>query len=204
MSQFRFRQVSGKDIRNVIRELSQIRIQVFKEWPYLYDGSLEYERQYLQNYFDHPRSLCILVSVDEKVVGVSTLMPLEGEHGDLKNPVLEAGYDISKIFYYGESCLLPEYRGSGIYPELFKRRLEHVESFGDEYHKICFCSVIRPDEHPLKPPDYRPLNEFWKRQGFERIPGLEMSYDWKDIGDSAETKKKLAVWMMDVKSYNHQ
>ena len=199
MSDFRFKSVKGKDIEVNFSDLSRIRVEVFREWPYLYQGSLEYEKSYLKNYFDNERSLCIFCYVDGKVVGVSTLMPLEGEHDELKNPVAQAGFDIKKIFYYSESCLLPAFRGQGVYKEFFKLREEHVRSFGSEYEKVCFCSVQRPDKHPLKPKNYRPLDSIWKKYGFYQVEGLQMSFSWTDIEQEKESSKKLNVWMKDLR-----
>ena len=198
MSEFEYKKIIGKDIEQYFDDICRIRITVFKEWPYLYEGTVEYEREYLTHYFENDRSLCILIIADKKVVGISTSMPLAGEHEEFKKPVADFGFDISKIFYYSETCLLKEHRGKGIYRKIFSLREEHVKSFGDDYHKVCFCSVIRPAEHPLKPKDYRPLEETWKRYEFYKVDGLTMTFLWTDIGENKETRKNLSVWMKDL------
>jgi len=198
MYPFEFKNVYGQAIEHYFADLSRIRITVFKEWPYLYQGSIKYERDYLQHYFNHERSLCILCLHDHQVVGISTLMPLAGEHDDLKKPLQDAGYDISKIFYYSESCLLKPFRGQGAYAEFFRRRQAHVNSFGADYERICFCSVVRPDEHPLKPADYRPLYDTWRNYGFEKVDDVQMSFLWQDLDQDVETRKFLDVWMKRV------
>lgn len=198
MGEISFVLVKGNDLQNYFKDIARIRITVFKEWPYLYLGSEDYEREYLQVYFKNERSLGILVKDADQVVGISTLMPLDGEHEDLKNPLLQAGYDISRIFYYSESCLLPAYRGKGIYKEFFRLREEHVRSFGADYDKVCFCSVIRPDNHPLRPRDYRPLDPIWQSFEFNKVENPKMSYDWTDLNESEETKKYLSVWFKDL------
>lgn len=195
MVPFEFKNVYGEEIETYFNDISRIRVTVFREWPYIYEGSVDYERQYLQNYFDNERSLCILCFHENQVIGISTLMPLEGEHEDLKKPLREAGYDITKIFYYSESCLLKAFRGRGTYAEFFKRREEHVKYFSTDYESVCFCSVVRPDQHPLKPQDYRPLYESWRKYGFEKVENLQMSFLWQDLDQTTETRKFLDVWM---------
>ena len=40
----------GADLEAVIDDLARLRISVFRDWPYLYDGDLAYERAYLAPY----------------------------------------------------------------------------------------------------------------------------------------------------------
>ena len=40
----------GAEIRDYFEDLTQLRMTVFKEFPYLYEGSLEYELEYLETY----------------------------------------------------------------------------------------------------------------------------------------------------------
>ena len=41
--------LTGDDIRTVLPDLARLRMEVFREWPYLYDGSLAYEEDYLSD-----------------------------------------------------------------------------------------------------------------------------------------------------------
>lgn len=198
MSEFSFKQVYGPEINEHLDDISRIRITVFREWPYLYEGSPEYEADYLSVYVKHPRALCILCYHGQSLVGVSTLMPLAGEHYDLQKPVADYGFDVSRLFYYSESCMLPEFRGRGIYREFFRRREEHVRSYKGDYDRVCFCSVVRPENHPFKPVNHNPLDDVWRRYGFEKVSGLQMSFLWTDVGNREETRKALDVWMKEL------
>ena len=137
-----YKELSGEMISPYLKTMAQIRMSVFHEWPYLYDGSLDYELNYLDRYKRNKKSLCVLCLDQEKVVGITTLMPLIDEYDELKRPLADQGHNLSEIFYYAESCLLPEYRGQGVYHEFFQRREKHVRSFGDQYKKICFCYLF--------------------------------------------------------------
>ena len=109
----RLERLSGDKLNHFIPELAQLRIQVFRDWPYLYDGDLAYEEKYLQTYIEAPDSVIVLAFDGDKVVGASTGIPLQHETDEVKAPFIAAGYDVSKIFYCGESVLLSEYRGQG-------------------------------------------------------------------------------------------
>jgi hypothetical protein len=40
-----------------------------------------------------------------------------------------------------------------------------------------------------------PLDDFWRKRGYEPVPGLVAYYSWKDIGEAQETEKPMQFWM---------
>jgi hypothetical protein len=72
------RLLRGAEIEPHIDDLARLRIQVFREFPYLYDGNLDYEAEYLATYVRSADSLCVLVRDEGRVVGASTSLPLGG------------------------------------------------------------------------------------------------------------------------------
>ena len=64
------RLLHGAAIAPYIDDLARLRLTVFREFPYLYDGTPEYEADYLANYARSGRSLVVLALDDGKVVGV--------------------------------------------------------------------------------------------------------------------------------------
>jgi GNAT superfamily N-acetyltransferase len=183
----------GTGLSPWIDPLGELRIRVFREFPYLYEGSLGYEREYLQTYMRSPRSLVVL-ALDEtrRVVGATTCLPLEDEGPEFQEPFLHAGWDIHDICYFGESILLPAHRGRGLGKEFFRRREAHADTLGLKWR--AFCAVDRPDNHPLRPPAYRPLDTFWAVLGFEKKPGLQATFAWRETGESTASPKTLTFW----------
>lgn len=41
------RSLTGPALEAALDDVARLRIAVFRDWPYLYDGTLEYERAYL-------------------------------------------------------------------------------------------------------------------------------------------------------------
>lgn len=78
-------------IAPLIPELAELRIAVFREYPYLYAGTLDYEARYLQTYADSPDSLCVLVRDAGRVVGAATALPLADETLEFQRPFLDSG-----------------------------------------------------------------------------------------------------------------
>ena len=52
--------LAGEEIRSVLPALARLRIVVFRDWPYLYDGTLEYEEKYLAKLAAAPGAVCIV------------------------------------------------------------------------------------------------------------------------------------------------
>ncbi len=163
--------VSGAAIGPYLADLAHLRITVFREFPYLYDGSEEYEARYLQTYVNSPASIAVLVLDGGRVIGVSTGLPMVDEEAEFQQPFLQQGYDPRTLFYCAESVLLPEYRGRGLYKAFFLGRENHARQLGGFIH-TTFCGVQRPAEHPLRPADYTPLDAVWRHFGYVPHPEL--------------------------------
>jgi GNAT superfamily N-acetyltransferase len=202
---------SGAALEQFIPELARLRIEVFRDFPYLYDGDIEYEKKYLQTYIDCPESVIVIAFdgdrrassrlacgihtiLGDKVVGASTAIPMKYETDELKKPFLDHGYNLDEVFYCSESVLNKNYRGLGIGVRFFEEREAHAEDLGG-FKTICFCCVERPVDHPRRPADYVPLDQFWTKRGYVKHPELHTTYIWKDLDDVDETPKPMAFWL---------
>ncbi len=172
--------------------LGRLRIAVFREFPYLYDGSLEYERDYLRTYLKTERSLVVLVHDGGEVVGATTCLPMVEEGPEFQAAFVKAGHALEDICYFGESILLPDYRGRGVGKEFFRRREAHAQRLGARI--TTFCAVDRPADHPQRPPGYQPLDALWTKQGYVKQSDLQATFVWKEIGEDGESPKTLTFW----------
>lgn len=189
--------VLGSALAPWLDEVATLRTTVFRDYPYLYDGSAAYEREYLSIYRDCPESITLLVvdedGDDETVVGASTGLPLSAADAAFRVPFEAAGIDPGRVFYFGESVLLPEYRGQGIGHGFFDLREDHAARLG--LPVTTFCAVDRPADHPKRPPDCRPLDDFWQKRGYRKHPDLQATFEWKELGDAQETPHALTFWL---------
>lgn len=192
----KIKRLKGQSLLPYIPELAKLRIEIFKNYPYLYVGDMEYETNYLKTYIQCPESIMVLVFDNDKVVGASTAIPLEFETIEFQKPFLEHGFNIKDIFYFGESLLLPEYRGQKIYRIYFQEREQAAKEYGCKI--AAFCEVYRDVNDPRKPKDYVSLDEVWKYFGFQKQPDLFMFYPWKEVGEETQSEKKLVFWLKDL------
>jgi GNAT superfamily N-acetyltransferase len=176
--------------------LAELRIAVFREWPYLYEGSLDYERRYLQKYADCPDSVVVIAQEGERFVGASTALPLAAADTDFKEAFAGSDYAIEDIFYLGESVLRPEYRGRGVGHRFFDEREAQARAFGARY--TAFCAVDRVAEDPRRPKDARALDNFWIKRGYTKHPEIKATFDWREIGQSLESNHTLTFWIKEI------
>jgi GNAT superfamily N-acetyltransferase len=192
--QLNVKTVIGQDIFSILPDLARLRIAVFRDWPYLYDGSLEYEQTYLAKFAAAKGAVVITAYDGGHMVGASTAAPMIEHADEFGQPFRKAGYDLSKIFYCGESVLLKSHRGYGLGHAFFEGRETQAYALGGFTHST-FCRVVRPDDHPLKPADYAPLDPFWRKRNYAPVEGLIASYNWKDVDQDRETQHAMQFWM---------
>jgi GNAT superfamily N-acetyltransferase len=169
---------------------------VFREFPYLYEGTAADEASYLESYIQSPRSVVVLARDAEQIVGAATAMPLT-DHGEaVAPPVVQAGFDPERVFYFGESVLRASYRGRGIGHAFFDHREAAARACG--FETATFCAVSRPSDHPDRPPQYVPHDAFWTKRGYLKRPDITAQFAWRDLGDAHESRKSMVFWIKRV------
>jgi GNAT superfamily N-acetyltransferase len=190
--------LTGSDLEAALDAVADLRITVFRAFPYLYDGDRAYERRYLESYRESPGAILVGAFEGDRLVGAATGTPLTDHADDFAAAFAETGIDLETVFYCAESVLLPGWRGRGIGHRFFDLREAHARALG--FRKSAFCAVIRPHDHPARPDDYRPLDRFWYARGYRPLEGVVASFRWKDVGESEETAKSLQFWIRDLDS----
>jgi len=190
----RIARIPTSELEAALDDVAQIRIEVFWEFPYLYDGDMDSERDYIAKYRDSENAIVIGAWDGDKLVGAATGTPMEDHAEEFAASFQEAGYDLADMFYCSESVLLPPLRGQGAGHAFFDHRDAHARALGRRWS--CFCSVVGPPE--LQPPGYRPNDVFWCERGYAPMLGVYAEFNWKDVGDMTETKKSMQFWIRDL------
>jgi steroid delta-isomerase-like uncharacterized protein len=189
----RLKVIRSSEAREYLQAIAWLRITVFQEWPYLYQGSLEYERTYLENYFRSQSGVVILAYDCDALAGVSTAVPLVDAAHEIRAPIQDAGLSASSIFYFGESLLLPKYRGQGLGKLFFDLREEWALRIPG-ISSTCFCSVVRNSESSdtQNHADPQPL---WRSRGYAKASNIIGQFSWPDLGSEIETTKPMQFWL---------
>jgi GNAT superfamily N-acetyltransferase len=185
---------SGAAIAPYLDDLARLRIAVFRDYPYLYEGDAAYERGYLSTYAASAGSVFVLACDGKRVVGAATGVPLADEASAFQQPFVGRGIDPAEVFYFGESVLLPEYRGHGIGHRFFDHREARARELGG-FSFTAFAAVDRSADDPRRPANHRDNDVFWSKRGYVRQPGMTMQLAWKELGEETETEKPLTFWL---------
>ncbi len=188
--------LTGPAVASVLDDVARLRIVVFRNYPYLYDGTLAYERDYLARFAASDGAVVVVARDGARVVGAATGCPLAAEHDAFKAPFVARGMAVNEIFYCAESVLLPDYRGQGAGHRFFDLREAQGRKLGA--HRATFCAVMRPADHPARPAGYAPLDPFWRKRGYAPVEGLTTEFSWRDIGEPHDTLKPMQFWMRDL------
>ena len=185
--------LAGEAVEQAIPDLARLRIAVFRDFPYLYDGDLDYERRYLRKFAQLPESTLVVARDGAAIVGASTAQPMVNAGEEVMAPFRAHHLDPAQYYYFGESVLIRAYRGQGIGVAFFARREERARELGFRY--ATFCAVDRSADHPRRPKDHMPLDAFWTRRGYVKRPELVATFSWKELDEADESPKTLTFWV---------
>lgn len=191
----------GSNARQYIDLVSQLRITAFKEYPYLYEGNLDYEREYMGGYTADMQAMITIATLDGKIVGVATGIPLVSNSDIVKDA--KATFETHHLnpqdyYYYGEVIVMPEYKGNGLAKKLFDAQDEKIKEWG--YKHTCILTVMRDENHPQKPIGYKLTDSVWAKMGFFKM-ALKANYHWPTIKPDqsvVECEHEMQFWQKNL------
>jgi GNAT superfamily N-acetyltransferase len=188
--------LTGAVIADALDDLATLRLDIFPEYPYLYQGRREDELAYLGVYAEAPDACVILAYDGNSVVGAATGMPLIHEDARMIDAFNGTSVPLNEVYYVGELLFRPAYRNCGLGRKLLDRLESHIRSLG-RYRRLTCATVERPDNHPLRPPDYIPITRFLARTGFARLSGVTTNFVWREI-DGVKRDHQMQFWSKEL------
>ena len=185
---------TGAAVAPYLDDLARLRIAVFRDWPYLYEGDPAYERHYLEAYAASTHSVFALALDGDAVVGAASGLPLADDAAAFQQPFRERGIALEQVFYFGESVLLEAYRGQGIGHRFFDEREAHARRSGG-FAMTAFCAVERSPDDSRCPAGHRPNDAFWRKRGYQRQDDMFCTLDWTERGAAAPSSHRLRFWL---------
>ncbi|MCI5052765.1 MAG: GNAT family N-acetyltransferase [Simkaniaceae bacterium] len=178
----------ASDVTPHIPHLAELRMEVFREYPYLYDGELEYEMAYLSQYQEAERSFFVLAKEGDRVIGAISGIPVEESFDGCKDAFETRGLDSSKTLYLGEIVLQKSYRMNHIGTELYRA----FENFAREagYTSIAACMVVKEKSTFV--------DVAAAHRGFKKIEGFVGEYEWKEVGAEESTMHPMQFWIKEL------
>ena len=182
--------LTGDAIVPHLAEIGALRIAVFREWPYLYDGYADYESRYLARY-SVPRAAVIAAFDGDRVVGAATCLPLDDAGDSVRRGFAAAGLDSAGYFLFRRKRA-----AAGVSRARHRRGV--LQGAGGGGRRLRHRHVLRGTARRRRSaPAGRPtgpLHEFWHHRGYAEQPELFCEMTWQDVGDAAPTPHRLNFW----------
>lgn len=90
--------LQGTDLAKALSDVARLRIEVFRSWPYLYDGDMAYEEAYLQVYRESLDAILVAAFDGRKIVGASTGAPMVDHAEDFGVAFSDSHPRLERIF----------------------------------------------------------------------------------------------------------
>lgn len=186
----------GVEAQERLETIARLRLSIFREFPYLYDGKMEDELAYLKQYADNNEAAVIITLAGEEIAGAATGLPLSCESAEMTAPFAATPYPVESIYYIGEMLFYPPYRNRGLGTECLSLMDQYVRSSG-KYRYLTCATIIRPADHPLRPDDYLPIERFLERNMFLKLQGVATSFAWKEL-DGVRRDHDMQFWIKEL------
>lgn len=188
--------LTGPAVEASLEALAALRIDIFREYPYLYDGIRDDELKYLRHYMETPHAFVIAVNDSDSMIGAATGTPLCYEPEDIIYRFAGTSYPVTETFYVGELLFYPAYRNGGLGLRLLEKIEEYVCTLGTYRYLTC-ATVVRPDNHTQCPEIYVPINRFLARSGFNKLSDVTTSFAWREI-DGTSRDHPMQFWVKEL------
>lgn len=170
-----------------ITQLAQMRVTYFKGYPYFYDGTQEYEENYLGEYKKNAIDSYLVQAFHEKngekqLVGILTGCGFCSDIEIVRDGArlfTEKNISTQDRYYLGEAIIIPEYQHKKILPRMLYKLGQEVVKL-QKYMNLCFLTVIREDNDPRKPEGYQSTDKLWEKLGCYKTD-VTCSFEWPTI-----------------------
>ncbi|MGV8941246.1 MAG: GNAT family N-acetyltransferase [Lysobacter sp.] len=109
------------------------------------------------------RSIAILASDGDKLVGASLGLPVADARESFRLAFAAAGREVDRAFQLGGSVVLPTYRGRGLAHRFFDERESHARALGG-FELTTLQMVERAADDPRLPPFGRSFEPFLRKR----------------------------------------
>lgn len=179
----------GKDIAVHSQEIVNLCNQIYREYPYFYNGDDAEYTAYLKTYSQSENAVITLAFDGDIVVGLAAGIPMTDTREFYQQTLKDHRFDLLSIFYLGEFGLHPAYKDQGI-EEAMYQTIEDFARHDGRFKAVYVWELDKPADSELKPAGFLPRDDFWENLGFKKHPRLEFEILWTNIGDDVESSHR--------------
>jgi len=176
--------VQGSDMEQYVNDMIRLRLTVFRESPYFYDGTEGEERAYLEQHLHSEKGLFLIAKTGDHVIGMLSGTPMK-DRDDYAYPYVKNAIPTDSIFCLGELVVEQSDHREQIGLNLYQLFEEHVRSLGS-YDTISECVVLHPIAGEGK--------SILMQVGGSKCPNLVYHCFWKEIDQEVSTDHVMEYW----------
>jgi GNAT superfamily N-acetyltransferase len=186
----------GESIIPYVKDIADLSVRIYKEYPYLYEGTEEEYLPFIEHYTQFNEGIACILFDSAKPIGVAIGMPMNEMREKYKDPFVNARPQEScdEVFYLGEVLLLKAHRGQGLGKKMYLE-LERKIQENKIMKKVCFCKIDETKRDPLMPNGYKPLDGFWKKLGFHKCEDIRVTVYWCNVNEESESPHEMVYWL---------
>jgi GNAT superfamily N-acetyltransferase len=187
----------GSEITPFLEDVAKLRIQLFREFPYLYEGTSSIEEEYLRGFSSDPKSMLVVARSGKELASVSTAWPFTADANILKlakQRFGEVGIRVEDVYYYGEILVKEKFRGRGITRKSYELHEAAAKDYG--YSIASIATVVRSVDDPRRPLNYIDTDALWGKLGFSKT-NIIVKHPWPTIqvdGTSTDELNPMVFW----------
>jgi phytanoyl-CoA hydroxylase len=194
---YRIELFSGDSFKEYIPFIARMRCEAYREYPYLYEGTLAQEEAYLTWLSRLKHTGIAIAFFNNTPIGFlsgTSLLDFDEHFSGAAALFNKEGLDAATYYYFTDVIIEPEHQGNGLSKKLFDLFESHSHLLG--YTNACFVTEAH-ERHPLKPTDYRDLSPLWTRFGYKKSSMYSViSWDTIGVGGlSTQQEHQLQYWI---------
>ncbi|HEV2601175.1 MAG TPA: hypothetical protein VGT41_02655 [Candidatus Babeliales bacterium] len=199
---YSFKLLTGKELQDIALFMIQQRIEIMRDYPYLYQGDMNEEIIYMQQFISLPHAAAAVAYLHDQPVGFvsgTSFLDYESDMRGSSALFMEHGLDPKDFYYIPEAMIMAEHRRKSLFKSLHHLIELHAQSLG--YKALCLLSENH-DQHPLKPIDYRGPDGAFTRAGYSKTDMIMVIspdvFVWPTIQPDGSIKIQthfLAYWI---------
>jgi hypothetical protein len=199
-SDYSIKVLTGAETQSLLPFVANLRINIFREYPYLYEGNFKEEMDDLEHCAQLLHNALAIAYYKNTPVGFLYGIPLTEFASHFENSVIDLfknkDLDPAICYYFADIIILPEHRGNHLSSRLFTA----LENYAQEQGYLSGSFITEShDKHPLKPDNYKSLDPLWNSLNYNKT-GL-MSYgSWQTHqpdGSVSRQQHSADIWFKD-------
>lgn len=189
--------LKGKELLSNIPELTKLRLTIYREYPYLYEGDPLFEESYVSLFANSSDALLIVAKVGNRIVGALSGLPLDSAQKEIQDVFLASKMKLKECYALCDVVVLKEYRNRRVATILYEEFANQLRKM-KRYKKVVLWQIVRAQDDPKRPNDYFSPDNFFGKQGFKKHPEYTCVLRWKEISEKEERAHRFEFWLKDL------